>query len=125
MEAQPFERLAILASPPPPLSEGEVLTSDQWTTLFAICDAFIPALDSSATQSTGALGLSSSEYAKLAADLAKQAAISQDASETVRQYLSESVSSIPAAKEIMHRMLGDYSRPAARSSTAVILSVLG
>ena len=121
MATETLTRLAILASPIAAPNHGDALTSDQWTTLLAITDAFVPAIDSSSTPSTSAYSLASSEYTKLAADLT---ANSQDA-DLVRAYLSESSTSTPGFKDLVNRMLGDYSRPDARKSTSMLLSALG
>lgn len=114
----------VLASPIPPPPDGEVLTSDQWTTLLAIADTFIPAIQSSSTASTSSLSISPSEYAKLSERLLTETAGNQNA-DIVRDYLSESVSSIPAFKDLVHRMLGEYSRPDARKNAVFLLTVLG
>ena len=121
MATESLARLAILASPIAAPNNGEALTSDQWTTLLAITDAFVPAIESSSTASTSNYSLSPSEYTKLATDIT---ASGQDA-DTVRAYLSESATSTPGFKDLVNRMLGDYSRSDARKSTSIVLSALG
>ena len=125
MATEQLQRLAILASPIPEPDQGEALNADQWDTLLAICDAFVPAISSSLTPSTSALALQPSEYTKLASTLSAQAASSKDVADTVQQYLAKSASSTPGFKELVNRMLGDYSRSDAKSSTSILLSVLG
>lgn len=125
MATESLEKLVPLASPIPPPVQEEVLNDDQWATLLAIADAFIPAIRSSATQSTSALALSSSEYTKLAQSLALQAAGGKDAAGTVHKYLAENASETPGFKDLVNRMLGDYSRSDAQNATSILLSVLG
>ena len=124
MAVERLEELVILASPIPPPEEGEALNADQFTTLFAIADAFIPAIQSSSSPSTSALSLSPSEYTKLSDSLLADAAGHQDA-DVVSSYLSDSASSTPGFKDLLNRMLGDYSRPAARNGASLLLSALG
>ena len=117
MTSQQLSYFAPLASPLPPLPEGEVLTATQWKTLMAIGDAFIPSLGS------GNSKLESSDYSSALSQI--RGILPANTPETVAQtYLAESASSTPGARELLHRMFSDNIRPDARKGICVILSAL-
>ena len=121
MATETLQRLAILASPLAPSTAGEALSSDQWTTLLAIADAFVPPIQSSSAVSTSALSLAPSEYTKLTRNLTK---VDRDA-HVLHDYLAERASLLPGFKDLVGRLLGDYSRSDARKSTSILLTALG
>lgn len=112
-----------LTSPLPPPPEGEILTSEQWTTLLAIGDTVIPAIESSSDPSSNKLALSPFEYASTVEALQSIKAPNDD-TQLIQKYLVECPSSIPALKELLHRTLCEYLRPDARNGVLVILSAL-
>ena len=124
-----------LASPLPLLPDGELFTEDQWKTLLALTDTFIPSLtdienrESFLTQ----LILPKDEYAKAQSTLV--GAIPKDISfdsdneypsreELVRKYLEESASDVAGLKESLHRTIACYVPEDGRKGIAFILSAL-
>jgi hypothetical protein len=115
--------IAPLDSPLPPPAEGEVLTDSQWTTLMAIADTVVPAIEVSSTPSAKNLSLQASDYA-VAAEKLKKRLPSEVNTELPHQYLHENASSIPGFKELLRRTIGDYVREDARKGIRVVLSAL-
>ena len=107
--------------PAPPV--GEVLTEAQWTTLFAIADTIVPAIKVSSTPSVHTLYVQASEYATTV-DTIKQGIQAETNADLPQTYLRESASSIPAFRESLRRILGEYVREDARKGFRVILSAL-
>ena len=108
MTSQQMSLITPLASPLPPPPEGDVLTPSQWTTLMAIGDTVIPALEFSPTN-----------VSKLKATLPPGA-------DTVlaSTYLSEQASTTPGLKDLIHRTLHDFIRQDAQQGISVILTAL-
>ena len=100
--------IAPLASPLPPPPEGDVLTPSQWTTLMAIGDTVIPALE-----------LSPANFSKLKATLPSGA-------DTVlaSTYLIEQASTTPGLKDLIHRTINKFIRQDAQKGMSVILTAL-
>ena len=115
--------IAPLATPLPPLPEGEVLTSAQWATLMSIGDTVIPSIQRPSHGSPDFLQTGSTRY-QSALDKV-HASLSRKSSEEVAiAYLEENASLIPGIKESIHRTLVNYVRPEQRKGIAVILSAL-
>jgi hypothetical protein len=123
MAAQELQRkLEILASPLPPIAPGEVLTSDQWKVLLAIGDTVISSIQATPA-SNNSIIKSPAEYTSLVNDI-QQALPPGEGREAVHEYLAENASAIPAMKDLIHRTIGEYLRPADRDGIKLILSAL-
>ncbi|KAL8916126.1 MAG: hypothetical protein Q9208_008693 [Pyrenodesmia sp. 3 TL-2023] len=115
--------IAPLDSPLPPVPEGDVLTESQWTTLLAIADTIVPAVEASSSPSLKSLSVQSSEYTNAVQQIQK--AVPADApSDAVQKYLAERAGSLPRFKELIQRQFGDYMREDALKGIRVILSTL-
>ena len=115
--------IAPLDAPLPTPGEGEVLTESQWTTLMAIADTVVPAIEVSSTVSTKSLCLQASAYATAVEQLKKNLP-SQVNNEVPVRYLRESASSIPGFKELLRRTIGDYVSREGKKGIRVVLSAL-
>jgi hypothetical protein len=125
MSKAQVEMFSPLASPLPPLGEGEVLSPQQWTTLMSIGDALIASIDSPTSDmpAPNRLSISSAEYSAAVQQL--EAGLPQhDDKDLVQTYLGESVSQNPRARELLHRTLDEYVRPDVRKGMAVLLAAL-
>lgn len=123
MTSQQLTLIAPLASPLPPLPEGEVLTKAQWTTLMAIGDAIIPSIGPSNSTLPNTLALEATEYGSAISKL--ESNLPENASRDIaHRYLAESASATPGLRELLHRMLTDYVRTDARKGICVVLSAL-
>lgn len=115
--------IAPLDAPLPPPSDGEVLTAAQWITLMAIADTIIPAVEVSSTTSNSGLCVQAAEYTN-AISIAKMGMTAEADDNLPQAYLHESASSVPAFKELLRRILGDFVREDARKGIRVLLSAL-
>lgn len=123
MTSTQLNLIAPLDSPLPAPPDGQVLTESQWTTLMAIADAVIPAIEVSSTLSNSSLCLAPSEYA-FAVETITQRLPAQTDPNVTQRFLQENASSVPGFRELLQRMLGDYMREDARKGIRVILSTL-
>ena len=112
-----------LATPLPPLPEGEVLTPAQWVTLMSIGDTIIPSIRNTSHPSPMALQIDSTLYQAISTGIQTKL-YSNSSPEVVVSYLEENASSIPGVQETIHRTLANYVRPDQRKGIAVILSAL-
>ena len=112
-----------LDAPLPPPPDGEVLTEAQWTTLMAIADTIVPGIEVSSTPSKHNLCVQASEYAS-AVEIIKRGIRADTCADLPNSYLHESPSYVPAFRESLRRILGDYVRKDARKGIRVILSAL-
>ena len=88
-------------------SKSEILTEEQWTTLLAIADAFIPSTTSEAL-----------------ASVALPKTLRDQNADLVSTYLQESASSIPEFKQGLEMMLSLYVHEATRDGVRTMLSLL-
>ncbi|KAL8686041.1 MAG: hypothetical protein Q9218_007388, partial [Villophora microphyllina] len=123
MTSTEMNLIAPLDTPLPPPPEGDVLTKSQWTTLLAIADTIIPAIEASSVHSVSGLSVPSSEYTT-AVQRIKKVVPDDAAPDAVQKYLAETGSSAPGFKELIHRTFGDYMRDDALKGIRVILSAL-
>lgn len=123
MSARALEIIAPVESPLPPPPDGECLTNAQWTTFIAIADTVVPSIVVSSEQVPNKLSISSTEYA---ATVKKLKALISDSGEAdlIQPYLEESPSALPRFKELLHRILGEYTREDDRKGFRVLLSSL-
>jgi hypothetical protein len=119
--AEPLGLISPLSAALPPPPEGEVLTADQWATLLAIGDAFIPAISSSPKDNT--LAVSPSDYATTVGTLTAGSKTAENA-QLARTYLEERVSDVPACRALIHRTLREYTPADALQGISVVLSTL-
>jgi hypothetical protein len=123
MSARALESIAPLESPLPPPPDGDCLTDAQWTTLIAIADTVVPSVVVSSEQVLNKLSIPSTEYATAVEKL--EALISGPGEVGVVQtYLEESPSALPGFKQLLHRILGEYTREDERKGFRVLLSSL-
>lgn len=99
--------LAQLESPRPPLPAGEVLTSEQWTTLLGILDTFIPSITNSQSEGDSRLCIAGPEYAESTVFIEDILASSADPC-LISAYLSESASSLTDLRPFVHRYFAHY-----------------
>ena len=122
----PLDELGVispLATPLPPLPEGDVLTPAQWATLMAIGDTVISSLYQPAHASQPILQPQSTQHQKILDRIQVNFSPNNSKNPAVA-YLEEKASSIPYIKESIHRTLANYVRPEQRRGIAVILSAL-
>ena len=99
-EIETLSALATLAAPLPPAPEGEVFTSDQWTTLLSICETFVPHLARAADLELDAIEIP--DFDDVATDIKKFQA--EDSTEdAVDDFLAESAIALPGFKESLRR----------------------
>ena len=113
--------IEILASPLPPVAEGEALTADQWKVFLSIGDAVIA--DVQPGKNASAANVKQEEFDVLKAQLQENLPAGIDAN-AVDAYLSETVTSTPLMKETLHRMVLESLRTDARDGIRMILSTL-
>ncbi|KAL8934757.1 MAG: hypothetical protein Q9216_005749 [Gyalolechia sp. 2 TL-2023] len=123
MASAELNLIAPLDSPLPAVPEGEVLSPAQWTTLLAIADTFVPAIEASSTHSRDRLALESSEFDNAVAKI-QETTPENTSLDAVHKYLAESASSAPRFRELIQRTFGDYMREDALRGIRVILSAL-
>ncbi|MCJ1420682.1 hypothetical protein MMC32_007041 [Xylographa parallela] len=123
MSTQQLDFFAPLASPLPPLPEGEVLSPSQWVTLMAIGDTVIPAINLSFSSSEKRL-VAEDEYDEAIAKVQSIIPASNNVEELAHKFLAESASTTPGLKELLQRTFSDYVRPEARKGICTILSTL-
>lgn len=99
--------LASLVAPLPPAPASDVLTPEQWDVLLSVCEVFIPAIETS-------------DINKAAFKLLPEGADET----TISEYLSESVTAIPAFKASVHRKFGHYVPASGLAPLSIILSTL-
>ena len=99
--------LATLASPLPPPPAGEVFTSEQWKTLLAILDTFIPSITNSRSESDSKLCVGGAEFAESIRSIQGLLPSTADPS-IISTYLSESASSIQDFSPSIQRFFGQY-----------------
>ena len=123
MTSTQLNLIAPLDTPLPPPPDGQVLTESQWTTLMAIADVVIPSIQVSSTLSNRSLCLTAAEYASAHETITQRLPVQTDPNFTQR-FLQENASSLPGFREVLQRVLGDYTREDARKGIRVILSAL-
>ena len=123
MTTQQLETIAPLASPLPPPLEGDVLTEAQWTTLMAIGDAVIPAIEASSESSADTLALQPPDCIRITGTLPETLLTRADKT-LLHEYLAERPSSMLGTKEHLHRTLSQYLKADARKGISLILSTL-
>ncbi|KAL8687749.1 MAG: hypothetical protein Q9224_005060 [Gallowayella concinna] len=123
MTSTQLNLIAPLDAPLPPLPEGEVLTSSQWTTLLAIADTIVPAIEASSAYSPDKLSVQPSEYTTAIQKI--QTVIPESAApDAAQRYLAEKASSTPGFRDLFQRILGHYMREDAVKGIRVVLSAL-
>src|SRR5579871_3757535 len=112
------------ASPLPPVSTIDPLTSSQWRTLLALADTVIPSIVPKTTaNSSEELGVPESNYSSALSTI--EATFSQDQTkELAKEYLNERPSQLPAFKELLHRLLGTHLATDVAKSLATSLTLL-
>ena len=123
MTSTQLNLIAPLDTPLPPPPDGQVLTESQWTTLMAIADTVIPSIQVSSTLSNRSLYIAPAKYASTHETITQRLPAQTDPDLTQR-FLEENASSLPGFKEVLQRILGDYTREDARKGIRVILSAL-
>ncbi|KAI9730202.1 MAG: hypothetical protein M1834_005966 [Cirrosporium novae-zelandiae] len=119
-ELQTISPLTVALPCPAP---GEVLTSAQWTTLLALADTVIPAIESSPSNPLKALVLPGQGY-KTTVDLLQARANPSIDQKLPKQYLKENASSIPAFKALLRRSVNENVNSDARKGMSFLLSAL-
>jgi choline dehydrogenase-like flavoprotein len=116
-----LEKLAPLVAALPPAPDGDVFTPDQWKTLLALCDVFVPAIQDAKGSRKGSLALANQDEA-----LSQFEPYLPDGADKslIQSYLQESFVDIPDIKEILRRKLLQYVPQSGREGLAFILSVL-
>lgn len=114
LEDNTLASLAALPTPQPPVSDHEVFTQEQWTTLLAISEVFIPDLT---------LCLEDPQYAGHLSRLRKILPSSADES-LIKSYLSETVRNDAYFKESIRQRLVGYVPKAQTKGLAFLLSAL-
>jgi len=99
--------LISLVAPLPPAPDGDVFTAEQWDLLLAICEVFIPALDTSEANKTVFKFVRKDADEKITSD-----------------YLAESVTALPTFKPALHRKMGHYVPASSLATLSFILSTL-
>lgn len=123
MTSTELDLLVPLAAPLPPLPQGEVLSSSQWTTLLAVADTLIPSIRTSTDNDHSRLFLEESEYAAAVQKL--QTVVPNEAGrEAISQYLQESAGSTPGFRDSLQRIFGSHLREDALKGIRVLLSAL-
>lgn len=118
-EVSKLSPLAPLAVTLPLCPDGDVFTPQQWTTLLAILDIFVPAIEASASPKHG-----------LEVDLDKTLSRFQPYltkgtdSALLKSYLQDSFTSIPDVQEILRRKFVQFVPKHGREGLAFILSAL-
>ena len=123
MTSTQLSLISPLEAPLPPPRGGEALTDSQWTTLMAIADTIIPAIQVSSAQSLDSLSVPASEYATITETVKTRLPPNADG-HLLQEYFRENPSSIPAFKVLLQRMITDFLRDEARKGIKVILSTL-
>ncbi|MCJ1400911.1 hypothetical protein MMC11_004122 [Xylographa trunciseda] len=123
MSTQQMDIFAPLASPLPPLPEGEVLSPSQWVTLMAIGDTIIPAIDLSFPSSEKRL-VAEDEYDEAIGKIQSMIPAGNNVKDLAHKFLAESASTTPGLKQLLQRTFSDYIRPEARKGICIILSGL-
>ncbi len=112
--------LAPLAAPLTSVPEGEVFTSDQWKTLLAICDVFVPAIQADEFHqnalSVPNLDEAMSQYETYLPDNVDKF--------LVQSYLKDSFTSIPDIQEVLRRKFIRFVPQSGRDGLSFILSAL-
>ncbi|ORY16385.1 hypothetical protein BCR34DRAFT_445943, partial [Clohesyomyces aquaticus] len=112
------------ATPLPPLPSEDPLTPAQWETFLAIADAIIPAIKPIATTNTETeIPANPNEYSAAISTLNGLSADS-DGEVLIKQYLEENVSSNPAFREGIQRLIAVYMPQSTRKELAMILNIL-
>ena len=108
-ETGAFAPLASLAAPLPDPPEGDILTPEQWETLIAVCEPFVPAISSTPT-----------DHEKL------KSYLPGDADTTMLdEYFNDSLTTEPRFRKSLHRMFSFYVPKQGREGLTFILSSLG
>ena len=120
-EVETLSALATLAAPLPPAPEGEVFTTDQWTTLLSICETFVPHLSRAADLELDAIEIS--DFDNVTAYLKKFQA--EDSPEQlVNEFLTESAVALPGFKESLRRKFLSNVPKSGRDGLSFILNSL-
>ena len=122
MAGQTVSTYTPLEVPLPPAPDVKFFSQAQWTTLFALADAIVPSIRTSAKSSTD----------KVISSAAWDVAISKltslnpgpDATELAMQYLEEDASSNPAFRAIVERIIGDYVHEEGKAGFGMIMNAL-
>lgn len=101
-DVQSLPNLAPLASPLAPMKDDEVFTEQQWNTLFALCEVFVPSILPPGSASSDKDGLRPADYEDLIAQIQPYAA-KGTTREDIERYLGESVRDISGLKESLRR----------------------
>ena len=118
--------LAPLPSPP----ADDILTAEQWTTLFSILDTFIPSITPGdhADHDKNHLGVPDGDYSSATSAIASLLPASVEGmpkEDLIQSYLYETASSVPGFKAHVLRTLGHHTPPEPLASLSKILSFLG
>lgn len=106
----------------PPTPDASFFTEAQWTTLFALADAVVPSIRASTGSSSDKV-ISTKEWDAAIATLTSQIT-APDATKLATRYLEEDVSSNPAFKAYVYRIMGDHVPDEGRAGFGLILNAL-
>jgi GMC oxidoreductase len=107
MDQSAMSMLAALESPLPPPPAGEVFTPEQWKTMLAILDTFVPSITTSKSEEDSKLCVGEAEYTESILSIKELLPSSVDPS-IISTYLSESLSSLPDLRPSIQRCFGQY-----------------
>jgi len=115
LEDSNLSAMAAIPTPLPPVSAGEVFTSDQWTTLMSICEVFMPSISTSSLRET--------TYAEARDKVS--AVLPQDADANLADiYLAETLVASQDFKEALRQRFAGYIPQAQVQGFAFLLSAL-
>ena len=113
-----------LEAPLPPVPSTSYFSEAQWKTLFAVADAIIPSIRTSASsKSPNDRVISQTEWDAAVSKL-KATIPGPDAEKIAVQYLEENVSSNPAFRASVERIFGTFVHEEGRNGIGLILNAL-
>lgn len=124
MSDQAVSTYTPLEVPLPPSPDASFFSDSQWKTLFAICDAIVPSIRTAATVKSSADKVISAGEWDAAISKLTSLIPGPDAAKVAAQYLEEDVSSNPAFRAAVERIMGDYVHEEGRSGFGLIMNAL-
>lgn len=106
----------------PPAPEAGFFSQAQWNTLFALADAIVPSIRASTGSSSDKV-ISTQEWDDAIKKLTKYLP-GPDATKLATQYLEENVSSNPAFRTYVQRIMGAHVPEEGKSGFGLILNAL-
>ncbi|KAJ5343713.1 Alcohol dehydrogenase long-chain fatty [Penicillium brevicompactum] len=110
--------------PLPPAPSTDFFTELQWKTLFALADAVVPSIHTSATaRSSNDRVVADAEYSSAVSSLTSLIS-GPDANSIATQYLQEDASSNPLFRSLIQRLLGNHVHSEGKNGMSLILNAL-